>query len=87
MNPENSREKTETYGFKTNKYPSRVEEIKEFEDDVIDIIANIETKQASNNVLTELKEDVEKIEKQTEMLVSADKTSNLYLVEAEDYLL
>ena len=76
----------ETYGFKTIRDPPAVPELKEFEDDFIELIKNIEFRKNNiNKQQQKLKREKDMIEKETRVIVGADKTSNFYKVEPKDY--
>ena len=75
----------ETYGFKSIKDPLAIPEIKEFENDFIDLMKNIEFKHKTNPFQQRLKRDKEMVQKETKVIVSADKTSNYYKVDPKEY--
>ena len=51
----------ETYGFKLTKPP--IEELKDFEDDMLKMIQSVKFKQVNNPFLNKLKEDTDHIKK------------------------
>ena len=70
--------RTETYGFKTNKCLPAIEELSEFESDLVSMIKNIQFRPVRNNFLTQLKSDKKEINNTNELLVNADKSTNIY---------
>ena len=81
-----------TYGFKTTaKAPKAKPDCpsfkpyKEFQTGMLDLISNVKFNKRSNEHLERMKRDVAKISKEQRVFVSADKTSNLYLVPVDKY--
>jgi len=74
-----------TYGFPSRKCPPPITELSPFEEDMLHMIQNLEFEPVKNEFLDNLKEDIEKINKSKKLLVSADKSRHLYLLEREDY--
>ena len=75
----------ETYGFKSNKAPPQMEHLNAFENDVYDLVSNIEFNQRRNDFQKKLSKDVREINKSGNVLVAADKTTNLYSMTSEHY--
>ena len=75
----------ETYGFRSNKCPPAVEELAEFELDLMKMINSIEFRSVRNNFLSKLKNDIKTINSTQEILVNADKSSNIYKLSKDDY--
>ena len=81
-----------TYGFRTTaKAPKAKPDCpsfkpyKEFQMGMLDLISSVKFNKRSNEHLERMKKDVAKICKEQRVFVSADKTSNLYLVEPDRY--
>ena len=81
-----------TYGFRTTaKAPKAKPDCpsykpyKEFQLGMLDLISNVKFNKRSNEHLERMKRDVAKISKEQRVFVSADKTSNLYLVPVDKY--
>ena len=70
----------QTFGFRTTKQPPPIPELKEFETEVFNIITKIEFSNVTSTFQEKLKQDVEKIKNCPEVIVKADKTSNLYKI-------
>ena len=79
---ENSKE---TYGFKSRICPQSVDELNKFEEDLMLIINNINSRNVHNKFQEKLKHDVTEIRNSNQVVVPADKTRNLYKIEKEDY--
>ena len=75
----------ETYGFKSPKDPKAIPETKDFENDLIDLIKNIEFVNKTNPFQQKSKNEKEMIMNKPKMIISADKTSNFYKVDPEKY--
>ena len=84
LNPCNSQKK-ETFGFKSTRVPDAVPELKPFEDDLIEMVKNIEFRNVNNTFQNKLKEEQEFVRNQSKVFVAADKTTNFYLIEPNEY--
>ena len=78
-------EQKKTYGFKTRNTPPPQEGLKKFENDMADMIKNIEFKRYTNNFLETVKQDVHGIKHSGKVIVSADKSANMYTMEKDVY--
>ena len=74
-----------TYGFNSNKSPPQMELIVPFENDLYDLVSNIRFSPRRNEFQKQLSKDVREIALSKNVLVSADKTPNLYSVTSEEY--
>jgi hypothetical protein len=74
------------YGFKTSNAPPQNEQLKAFELDLYEMICNIEFNKYSNTFQIKLNSDVKEIKKSTDMMVSADKSTNLYSMDKDNYV-
>ena len=68
----------ETFGFKSYKCPPSVDELAGFEFDLLMMVHNIEFRPVRNNFLSKLKEDVKVNNNTKELLVNAEKSTNIY---------
>ena len=68
----------ETFGFKSHKCLPSVDELAGLESDLLMMVHNIEFRPVRNNFLSKLKEDVKVINNTKELLVNADKSTNIY---------
>lgn len=71
----------EKYGFKSRKCPPQIEELKPFEDDMLQLIENIRFGKTPDSFQAKLKANIHKIKSSEKMLIPADKTRNLYEVD------
>ena len=85
LNPEATTSTKNTYGFKSTKNPPPIEELKEFEDDMLQMIQSTKFKQLNNPFLNKLKDDTKRINDETKLITSADKTTNFYKLEPATY--
>ena len=79
----------ETYGFKSKRPPPHVRALDEFEDNMLNMIQRVEFKTNSttaNNLQAKLDKDVQEIRQDKKIYVKADKTTNHYKAEPQDYL-
>ena len=77
----------ENFGFKTDKTAPASDELRQFENDLYELIRNIEFKSnlRHNKFLQKLKKDVQSIKASDHLIVPADKTTNLYKIKKDDY--
>ena len=74
----NSKERINTFGFKTPRSPPMDEDVKPFLDELFGIIPMIKMRPSNNQFQKDLNKDVERILKCEDVLVNADKTENIY---------
>ena len=72
--PETSTTQKETFGFNSTRTPPKIEEMKQFEDDLLNTIGNIEFKKVKCQFLSQLKQDAKTIYSSDNIYVPADKT-------------
>ena len=80
LNPNLVSKGIETFGFNSNRAPPRMKELKDFENDLVKLSQNLKFRKRSNPFLTTLKREINKISDQQKLIVSADKTTDKYLV-------
>ena len=75
------------FGFKTDKTPPQNENLNAFEDDLYNLVRNIEFKDSKhvNAFQRKLMKDVKEINNSSDLLIAADKTTNLYSMKKESY--
>ena len=83
--PNASSDNKETYGFKSRKSPPVIEELKEFENCMIDLVQSIKFKDSTNSFQEKLKSDIASIKEDKRITVKADKTTNFYKMETSKY--
>ena len=75
----------ETYGFPSNKCPSTVDELSAFESDLLMMIKNIEFRKSKDVLQLKLQEDIKIVKQLKNLFISADKSTNIYAMEKDDY--
>ena len=85
LNPKIKVHQHENFGFKSKRTPPCINEIKEFENELIQLMHNIEFKNVHNVFQNQLKTDLIKIRKDDNSLIKADKTTNFYKLSSKDY--
>ena len=75
----------ESFGFKSLKCPPAVEQMADFELDLMNIIKNLEFRKVSNVFQEQLKSDIEEIKNNNKIFVSADQSRNTYMLQQEEY--
>ncbi|XP_015780428.1 PREDICTED: macrophage mannose receptor 1-like [Acropora digitifera] len=82
LNPGTISNTKDPYSFKSTKNPPPVEELKQFENDMLKMIQSTKFKQIlSSPFLRKLKDDATRIKNETKLLIAADKTTNFYKLE------
>ena len=82
----NNKEKKETFGFPSTGKVPRDDDLKALESDLFELIENIEYRDARNDFHNNLSAKIDDIKKETKVIVPADKTSNFYKLEKEEFL-
>ena len=85
LNPSTASSSKQTYGFKSTKNPPPIDELKDFEDDMLNMIQSTKFNQVNNPFLNKLKNDIKRIENESKLLIAADKTTNFYKLEPSTY--
>ena len=75
----------QTYGLKTFNCPPKIKEMVLFELELWDLVNKIKFRKVSSNFQNQLKEDIKAIKKSKKIFVFADKTSNIYRIEKDEY--
>ena len=78
----------ETYGFKSKRPPPHISALDELEDNMFNMIQKVEVTInciATNNLQAKLAKDVQEIRQDKNIYVKADKTTNHYKVQPQDY--
>ena len=73
------------FELKTSKCPLQIQDMKDFENDLLKLIENIQFRTASDEFSNTLIEDINKIRSSDKLLVSADKTQNYHEITTETY--
>ena len=74
-----------TFNFKSLKNPPKAPELKAFRTAFLDSIRNIEFRDRPNSFQNKLKEELNFINDNTNLIIAADKTSNHYEVQKNEY--
>ena len=85
LNPDLRMDQKETYGFISTKPPPIIQELKEFENDLVHLIQNIKFRHVPNHFQNKLRKDINLIKKDDHLYIPADKTNNYYRVKPADY--
>ena len=85
LNPNNKPDRKETFGFNSTRNPPSIPELKEFEDEMLNMVQNIEFKNADNQFQRQLSNDIDDIKESSRLLIAADKTTNFYKVKPDQY--
>ena len=64
-NPCATKDNKETYGFKSRNTPPAIQELREFENGMINLIQSVEFKQVKNNFQNKLKKDLNFVKNDT----------------------
>ena len=79
------KEQKETYGFPSPKHPGSVQDLKLLEQRLMAMIRDIEFRNFTDEFQEKLKQDVRQIREATELIVEADKTSNHYKLNTNQF--
>ena len=77
--------KKETYGFRTPNTPPITPDLTRFEDDMYTLMRKIEFTDGKSTFQHQLDAEIKKLRKPGKVVVPADKTTNLYLLDADKY--
>ena len=78
-------ERKETYGFRSTRIPPPIKEIEEFEQDLWSMVEGIQFNKKRTQFQKRLINEVKEIKKSKNLIIPADKTSNMYEVPVEKY--
>ena len=84
-NDANVKNLNENYGFKSKNTPPPNELLKPFEDELTALVRNVVFKPVKDGFLNKLNKDVKEIKRSNDVLVFADKTTNIYPVPKNTY--
>ena len=73
----------DNFGFKSGKCLPLVNELSNFESDLLIMIHNVEFQPVRNGFLLKLKEDVKTIKNTKEFLINTDMSSNIYKMDKD----
>ena len=75
----------ESFGFRSRKCPPTVEELINFENDLMLMLKNIQFRHINSTFQEQLKKDIQEVRQSNQLFVSADKSRNIYEMNKEDY--
>ena len=82
----NEKESKNNYGFKSIRAAPEVPEMMMFKKRLAsEVVENLEFRKFGNEFQNKMKEDLNNVTLDTKLLISADKTSNTYLMSMEGY--
>ena len=73
------------FGFKSRRSPPQVEELRGFEEDLTKMVEGIRFRKVKEPFQNRLKEDIKELSARKDVIVRADKTTNMYSVTKEQY--
>ena len=82
---QNERNIKENYGFKSNFNPPKNKYLEKFEEDLITIVDNIQFRKIKSNFQNKLRKDIKTIKQSNKVIVAADKTTNYYKLDKNQY--
>ena len=74
-----------TFGFKSKKCPPIVQELENFENELMFMIKNIQFRKANNSFQNQPNEDIKQIKRDSKNFVPADKSRDIYKMDRETY--
>ena len=84
LNPQPS-EKKEKFEFRSIRAAPQIKELQKLEDSLYELVKNIKFRKYTNDLQKVLKKDKVKITTETKVIMPADKSSNFYKVDKNDY--
>ena len=84
-NTENNSSLNFNFGFKSDKTPPQKEHLNAFENDLYDMVRCIQFRSSRNVFQKQLATDIKQIKETDFVLVSADKTTNMYIMSVQEY--
>ena len=87
LHPDAKNDEKETYGFNSWRSPPSIPEMVSFEDSLRHMIQTVKFKKSTktNPLQQELKQHLNTIQTETKVFVKADKTSNFYKMDPDEY--
>ena len=85
LNPEEAPATKERYGFKSLTPAPGIDQMKEFQDKLVDLIQKVETKKVKNDFQEKLKNDAEKLRGEKKMFIGGDKSTNFYKLDKDSH--
>ena len=80
-----SEDTQETYGLKSLNGPPKIKEIVLFKKDLWNLVNKLKFRKIKSNFQRHLNEDIREIKRSNKVLVFADKMSNIYKLDTDEY--
>ena len=77
--------KSDTFGFASDRFPPQNEALRPFEMDLYELARSITFKPTTNTFQKNLQKDIQSIKLSNKMFVAADKTTNIYEMDVDNY--
>ena len=75
----------ETFAFKSKNHPAQISELKNFEEELLDIIPSIKVRDIRDKSQAKMKNYISKIKSSPKIFAPADKFTNMYEMPADNY--
>ena len=85
LNPNQTRNRKETYGLNTSTAPPVIKELKSFQEGMAEIAKNLKFRKVRSQFQNKLKDDLKDIRREDRVIVAADKTRNHYKMDKQQY--
>ena len=80
-----NRDTQKTYGLKSLNCPPKIKEMVPFEKDLWNLVNKLKFRKIKSNFQRQLNEDIRVNNRSNKVLVFADKTSNIYKLDTDEY--
>ena len=77
--------KSDTFGFASDRFPPQNEALRPFEMDLYELARSITFKPMTNSFQNSLQKDIQSIKSSNKMFVAANKTTNIYKMDVDNY--
>ena len=77
--------KRENFGFKSKHHPCQLRELDNFEKDLFNVVAFLKFRKFNDSFQEKMKSDISEIKSSLNVLIFADKTSNIYTAAPREY--
>ena len=77
--------KHETFGFKSKHHPSQLKELDNFKKDSFNVVTSLKFRKLNDSFQEKMKSDILDIKSSPNVLIFADKTSNIYKAAPQQY--
>ena len=77
--------KSDTFGFASDRFPPQTKALRPFEMDLYELAHSITFKAMTNSFQKNLQKDIQSIKSSNKIFVAADKTTNIYKMDVDNY--